>query len=70
MAASSNFLPAGAAAAQLYSKALPAAHFRVNYLPEGYPMLPQTVVLRPVAEQTGSSSTAWYFLFEIERKDR
>ena len=49
---------------------VPAAHFRVNYLPEGYPMLPQTVVLRPVAEQTGTPSTAWYFLFELEEKNR
>ncbi|MGD0580318.1 MAG: beta-L-arabinofuranosidase domain-containing protein [Bryobacteraceae bacterium] len=49
--------------------AVPAARFRVSYLPEGYPMLPQKVVLRPIAEQTGSPSTAWYFLFKIEGKD-
>jgi DUF1680 family protein len=47
---------------------VPTAHFRATYLPEGYPMLPQTVVLRPIAEQTGSPSTAWYFQFEIGDK--
>ena len=48
---------------------VPEARFRATYLPEGYPMLPQTVVLRPVAEQTGTPSTAWYFLFKIEGQD-
>ena len=48
---------------------VPAARFKVSYLPEGYPMLPQTVVLRPVAEQTGTASTAWCFLFKVEGKD-
>ena len=48
---------------------VPTARFQVAYLPEGYPMLPQKVVLRPVAEQTGSPSTAWCFLFKIEGKD-
>jgi DUF1680 family protein len=49
--------------------AVPQARFTASYLPEGYPLLPQKVVLRPIAEQTGSPSTAWYFLFKIEAKD-
>jgi len=46
--------------------AVPVARFRATYLADGYPMLPQTVVLRPIAEQTGAPSTAWNFLFKLE----
>jgi len=46
--------------------AIPIARFQAGYLPEGYPMLPQKVLLRPIAEQTGSPSTAWYFLFKLD----
>ena len=42
----------------------PVAHFRVKYLPGGYPLQPATALLRPVAEQTGEPSTAWAFWFQ------
>ena len=42
--------------------AIPIGRFQAEYLPKGYPILPQKVLLRPIAEQTGSPSTAWYFL--------
>ena len=48
--------------------AVPAARFLADYLPEGYPMLPQKVALRPIAEQTSAPSLSWYFLFKLEGK--
>jgi DUF1680 family protein len=42
---------------------VPEARFRVPYLPGGYPMLPATAILRPVAEQTSTRSLAWEFQF-------
>lgn len=32
--------------------AVPVAHFRLKYLPGGYPLQPQTALLRPIAEYT------------------
>jgi hypothetical protein len=32
--------------------AVPVAHFRINYLPGGYSIQPQTALLRPIAEYT------------------
>ncbi|MCE5308764.1 MAG: glycoside hydrolase family 127 protein [Acidobacteriales bacterium] len=45
---------------------VPEARFRVRYLPGGYPMLPSTAILRPVAEQTSTRSLPWEFQFLIE----
>ena len=42
----------------------PAAHLVLPYLHGGYPIQPQTVTLRPIAEQTavaGSTSWVWWF---------
>jgi DUF1680 family protein len=47
--------------------AVPAARFTVTYLQGGYPMTPGKAVLRPVAEQTGTSTTTWEFWFRTER---
>jgi DUF1680 family protein len=45
--------------------AVPVAHLRLDYLPGGYPVQPQTVTLRPIAEQTTvADDTAWVFRFE------
>lgn len=44
---------------------VPVAHLRLDYLPGGYPVQPQTVTLRPIAEQTTvADNTAWVFWFE------
>jgi DUF1680 family protein len=43
----------------------PVAHFRMKYLPGGYPLQPATALLRPIAEQTGGRSTAWNFWFQV-----
>jgi DUF1680 family protein len=48
---------------QAAALAIPEARFRVRYLPGGYPMLPATAILRPVAEQTSTRSLPWEFLF-------
>lgn len=42
---------------------VPVAHFLVDYLPGGYPLQPQRTTLRPLAEQTGFSSSSWAFVF-------
>jgi len=42
---------------------VPVAHFRVRYLPGGYPVQPATALLRPIAEQTGMAMTGWAFVF-------
>ncbi len=42
----------------------PAAHFRLRFLPGGYPVQPQSALLRPIAEQTAlPDATAWVFWF-------
>ena len=42
----------------------PAAHFRLEFLPGGYPIQPQTALLRPIADQTSlPDATAWVFWF-------
>jgi hypothetical protein len=46
---------------------VPEARFRVRYLPGGYPMLPATAILRPVAEQTSTRSLPWEFQFLTEK---
>jgi DUF1680 family protein len=44
---------------------VPVAHLLLHYLPGGYPMQPQTFILRPIAEYTaGADSGAWVFWFE------
>jgi DUF1680 family protein len=43
----------------------PAGHVALRYLPGGYPMQPQTVTLRPIAEHTAlADGTAWVFWFQ------
>jgi hypothetical protein len=39
----------------------------VSYLPGGYPMLPASAILRPVAEQTSTRSLPWEFQFLTEK---
>lgn len=46
----------------------PVAHFRVKYLPGGYPMQPAEAELQPVAEQTGMRTVAWDFWFRLTGK--
>lgn len=46
---------------------VPEARFRVRYLPGGYPMLPASAILRPVAEQTSTRSLPWEFQFLTEK---
>jgi DUF1680 family protein len=46
---------------------VPEARFRVHYLPGGYPMLPATAILRPVAEQTSTRSLPWEFQFLTQK---
>jgi len=46
----------------------PAGHVMLTYLPGGYPMQPQTVVLRPVAEHTAvADGTPWIFWFQPQK---
>jgi len=48
----------------------PAAYLTLPYLPGGYPIQPQTVLLRPIAEQTAvADSTRWALWFRSERSD-
>ena len=50
---------------QKKSFVIPSSHFRLPYLPGGYLMKPQTVVLRPLAEQTGlADKTQWIVWFD------
>jgi DUF1680 family protein len=54
--------------------AVPAAHFKLRYLPGGYPMQPATTVLKPLAEFTGSRGLGrvefWFPLrAAVERQD-
>jgi DUF1680 family protein len=42
---------------------VPIAATAVPYIPAEYPDQPETVVLRPVAEQTGQATTAWELRF-------
>ena len=43
----------------------PAAHLALPYLHGGYPIQPQTVTLRPIAEHTAvAGSTAWVWWFQ------
>jgi DUF1680 family protein len=42
----------------------PAAHFSLQFLPGGYPVQPQTALLRPIADQTSlPDATSWVFWF-------
>jgi len=46
----------------------PAGHLALHYLPGGYPMQPQTVTLRPIAEHTAiADGTPWIFWFEAQK---
>ncbi len=45
--------------------AVPGARFRLPYAPGGYPTQPATARLRPLAEQTGFTSTAWEYWFRL-----
>ena len=43
----------------------PAGYVALPYLPGGYPLQPQTVTLRPIAEQTAlADGTPWVFWFQ------
>lgn len=44
--------------------AVPVAHFVLHYRPGGYPMQPQTALLRPIAEYTAGPDTnaLWFWL--------
>lgn len=45
--------------------AVPVAHLDFSYLPGGYPIQPQTVTLRPIAEQTSlPDGTPWVLWFQ------
>lgn len=47
---------------------VPVAHLALDYLPGGYPIQPQTVTLRPIAEQTSiADGTPWIFWFESKK---
>jgi DUF1680 family protein len=45
---------------------VPAARFRITYLPGGYPVAPSTALLRPIAEQTSTRSTRWEYWLALE----
>jgi DUF1680 family protein len=48
---------------------VPVAHLLLNYLPGGYPVQPQTVILCPIAEHTAvAQSGSWVFWFEPAAK--
>lgn len=47
---------------------VPVAHLLLDYLPGGYPMQPQTAILRPIGEHTAvADSTSWVFWFEPKK---
>jgi len=49
----------------------PAAHLSLDYLPGGYPLQPQTAILRPIAEHTSlADGTPWIFWFEARQEAR
>jgi DUF1680 family protein len=57
-------LPAKAEAAAPNPFAVPVARFALRFIPGGYPVQPQTALLRPLAEQTGlADATEWIFWF-------
>lgn len=43
---------------------MPVAHFVLHYRPGGYPMQPQTALLRPISEYTGGpdANELWFWL--------
>ena len=46
----------------------PVAHFRLPFLPGGYPVQTQSALLRPIADQTSlPDATAWVFWFKPAR---
>jgi len=46
---------------------VPVAHLKLRYLPGGYPVQPQTAILRPIAEQTGlGDGTPWVLWFNAK----
>jgi len=50
--------------------AAPAAYLTLPYYPGGYPIQPQTVLLRPIAEHTAvADATRWALWFRPERRD-
>ena len=54
-----------AEASTVAPRSVPVAHRQLRYLPGGYPMEPQTVTLRPIAEATSlADGAAWVFWFE------
>jgi DUF1680 family protein len=61
-----NGAPARAADARSFTA--PVAHFRLRFLPGGYPVQPQSALLRPIAEQTSlPDATAWAFWFKAAK---
>lgn len=57
--------PAGKAKDSEVPFTVPVAHLALDYLPGGYPLQPQTVILRPIAEHTSlADGTPWIFWFE------
>jgi DUF1680 family protein len=47
----------------------PAAHLALPYLPGGYPVQPQTVILRPIAEHTSiADGTPWVLWFQAKKE--
>jgi hypothetical protein len=49
----------------------PVAHFRLPFLPGGYPVQPQSALLRPIADQTSlPDATAWVFWFKRAAQGR
>lgn len=58
-------LEAVAEASTVAPFSVPVAHRRLRFLPGGYPVQPQTVTLRPIAEETSlADGVAWAFWFE------
>lgn len=59
--------PPEAAARSDSSFSVPAAHRGLPFIPGGYPIQPQTALLRPIAEQTGLRDfNEWVFWFRPE----
>lgn len=50
--------------------AVPAARFRITYLPGGYPVAPNQALLRPLAEQTSMRATEWEYWLTPEGAQR
>jgi DUF1680 family protein len=49
------------------SFSVPVAYLKLRFLPGGYPVQPQTAILRPIAEQTAmGDGTPWILWFDVK----